>query len=279
MTNRNIPVSAAIPIVFGRSSTLWGWGLFSFLMIFAWAFGGNADRSFIHFMGDTKHTKGVITEVVETNMEINERSVWANIYQYEDEYGTEYLRDAFTTGYSKRVGAEVNVEYPVNAAQYGRIPGLRSAEFSSWMLLMFLLPAAALIMVYTGIRRGLQDYQLLKVGRLVNAKLKNKSPTGTIINSQPVYKLTFEYFTLENKKMNFVIKSHQTAHLEDDELERLFYNPKEPAKATLVDDLAGKPQINDEGEISFNIKRLPIKPILWPAIFLAPHIWYFVSFF
>lgn len=275
--NRVIPKATAINVIYGRGVTTIGWVLFSFLMIFSWIFGGSSDTSFIHFTGELNVTNGRIIEVVETNMEINEQSVWANVYEYTDEYGNEYILDAFTTGYSLPINKEVTVEYVIDSPEYGRIPGVRSAEFGSWGLLMYLLPIIGLSMIFYGIRRGYKDYNLLKIGEITKAKLVNKIPTNTEINAQTVYKLTFEFHDNNNKSYRKELKTHLTTRFEDDEFERLLYDPSDPAKSTLVDDLAGSPSIDDNGEFSALDTKLPIKPVLFPIVCITPHLWYLTT--
>jgi len=273
-TSRKIPTATAISIIFGRTSTMVGWFIFAFLMIFAWGFGGNADVSFVHFMGESKATSGRIIEVDETNMEINERTVWINLFSYFDEEGNEFVGKGYTTGKRFRANQEIQIEYPVSASDKGRIPDVRTAQFSTWLLLSFLFPGIGILMVYFGIRRGLVDYRILKVGNLTRAKLIDKDATNMEVNDRKVYKLTFEYTANDDKKYTKVIKTHETAEFEDEDFERLFYDPHNPVNSTLVDDLAGSPEVNDNGDIVKLDNKLPLKPILWPVICLAPHVWY-----
>ncbi len=275
--NRTVPRNTAITIIFGRVLTLTGWFVFAFLMIFAWGFGGHSDTSFIYFTGEIKTTTGRVIESEETNMEINDRTVWLNTYEYIDDNGFEYLRNAFTSGYGMRSNQEVTVEYPVDYPEYGRIPGKRSAEFSSWLLLSYLLPLIGLSLVYLGIRRGLRDYKMLKSGSITKAKLIQKKATNTKVNDSRVYALTFEFKAHDQKTYQKIIKTHHTAQLEDDEFERLFYDPSNPNLSTLVDDLTGNPEIDDNGNIINSNSKLPLKPIIWPVISIAPHIWYFTT--
>ncbi|VAW98641.1 hypothetical protein MNBD_GAMMA22-1595 [hydrothermal vent metagenome] len=273
--NRKVPKNTAITIIFGRKLTLTGWFVFAFLMIFGWGFGGHSDVSFLYFTGDIKVTTGRVIESDETNMEINERSVWVNTYEYIDDEGFEYLRNVYTTGYGMRSGQQLTVEYPVDYPKYGRVPGKRSAEFSSWLLLTYLLPLIGLSLVYFGIRRGLRDYKMLKSGIITKAKLVQKKATNTTVNDSRVYALTFEFKAQDQKTYQKMIKTHQTADFEDDEFERLFYDPSNPTVSTLVDDLAGDQELDDSGNIVILNPKLPLKPIVWPIICVAPHLWYF----
>lgn len=273
---RHIPLLAAIRIIIGRAVTRIGWLVFSFLMIFGWTFGSNADLTFLHFFGETTTTEGYVTDVIETNMEINEQSVYANVYEYLDHESELYVRDAFSTGRSLSPKQTVTVEYPLNAPQYGRIAGYRSDEFSGWLVLIWGLPLIGLGMILWGIRQGYHDVSVLKVGIFAKAMLIDKTATSTEINDQTVYELTFEFDAQDNKAYQKVIKTHKTEALEDDLHERLLYDPADPTKSTLVDDLADS-TIDADGKIIDVSVFSSIKLIFLPIICIAPHVWYFFA--
>jgi hypothetical protein len=275
---RDVPIIKAIAIIFARGKTLGGWSTLAIGMIFVWVFGIRADTSFIYSSFTTQTTEGHVLEVVETNSYIDDESVWANVFEYRDEAGNQYLRDAFTSDYTMKIGDKVTVEYPVQAPEYGRIPGTRTAEFDSWMLFFILLfPVPSVFSVFSGISQGIRDHSLLKTGKLAKAKLIEKKATNTKVNDKTVYKLTFEYTDENNQSFHKTLKNHAIDHLTDDEFERLLYNPKNPAKSTLVDDLAGKPQIADDGTITKLNPLYAIAGITVPIICIVPHIWWYFT--
>lgn len=270
--NRSLPLLLSGLLVFGRWSTMLGWGLFGILMIFASVFGGNADTSFLYFYGDNITVEGKVIEVVETNMEINERSVYATVYEFKDILGNVYGNDAFSTGNGPKVGSTVVVEYPVGKPQHSRVQGMRSAEFSSIMLLMYLLPLSGVGFLFFGIKKGLQDRKLLKNGILTKGTLVAKDPTGSEINGEAVYKLVFEYQAENGKSYKAIAKTHETDKLEDEEHERLFYLSANPTVATMVDDLPGAIEVDHDGQVISYSKMVAVRSLIIPIICVVPHV-------
>lgn len=275
--NRKIPSSVAISMILGRGVTYSGWALASFLMVFAMIFGGKADRSFWHFMGeDVATAQGKITHVVETNFEINERSVYAHVFEFYDQDGFLIERDAFSNGRAYSTGRSVTVEYVVGNPQHARINGLRTSEFPAWGNIFLLLPFIGLAMVRAGVKRGLHDYRLLQYGQLTKAKLISKTPTNTRINDQLVYKLKFQFKDSLGQQRSHITKTHLIDELVDDEYERLFFNPKDPTQATLVDDIAGRPDLDSTGNLRRSNNKLSLAPMLVPLVLMGPHIFWFI---
>jgi hypothetical protein len=82
-------------------------------------------------------------------------------------------------------------------------------------------------------------------------RLVDKQPTNTQINKQTVYKLTFEYTDESGATHRMTDKTHVTQLVEDEETERLFYDPRRPGHGKLVDLLPGRPIIADDGRIGW----------------------------
>lgn len=92
-----------------------------------------------------------------------------------------------------------------------------------------------------------------------------------------MYALTFEFIASDTKIYQKVLKTHITDHLEDDDLELLFYDPKDPTQSTLVDDLAGGVQVDSAGALLESNSGFPIKPFITPIVCLGPHLYYLNS--
>lgn len=277
LTYRNIPLCTRIRVTYNRTLTRAGIFVTSLFMLVSWLIAGNADHSFIYFTGDIQTTNGKVLEVIETNFSINESSVWANVFQYSDLSGVVYVRDGFTTGRQLAPQQSIQVEYPINAPQYGRIPGIRSAEFGSWAVALWFLPCIGIIMVFFGIRRGLRDYRLLYTGTLTHAQLTHKESTNTRINDQPVYKLTFDFTDCYSATHHITLRTHLVGNFEDDDLELIVYDPRNPSAARLLDQLPEKIRCDEHGELAFPTSSFPFMTFIYPVILIAPHIWYYTT--
>ncbi|MCJ8345019.1 hypothetical protein MJH12_05725, partial [bacterium] len=122
--NRSISLNNKILILFGGFLNQFGWFFFSFGLIFFWIFALNADVSFIHFQGDVVEVRGVVTDVIETDAQINKRSIYEYHYQFKNKEGRVF--DSFSYQKSSRV--KVNhtllIEYPKNRIDLSRIKGM-----------------------------------------------------------------------------------------------------------------------------------------------------------
>ncbi len=79
--------------------------------------------------------------------------------------------------------------------------------------------------------------------------LVDKEATGAIVKDEPVYKLTFAFTSDDGREYHVAHKTHKTAVLEDNNEERLLYDPLQPEVALMVDTLPGLPDFDENGHI------------------------------
>lgn len=145
--------------------------------------------------------------------------------------------------------------------------GLMEAQFMpSLVILSF--PVIGLAFIAVGLRKGLRALRLLKNGIYTQGRLVGKQATNVRINRIPVMAMTFEFKTLDGLSARCTAKTHLTRDLEDDAEEPLVYDPLDPSVAVLLDDLPGKPRINEssvvlsrEGQV-WHLLLLPIGAVL-----------------
>lgn len=113
------------------------------------------------------------------------------------------------------------------------------------MLFIIIFPIIGLGMISVGVRKGLKALRLLKGGIPAVGRVVARQVTNVRINDVPVMALTFEFKTVDGRTARCVAKTHLTQDLENDDGEALVYDPKDASIAVLLDDLPGKPRIND----------------------------------
>jgi hypothetical protein len=59
----------------------------------------------------------------------------------------------------------------------------------------------------------------------------------------------FEYVGSDGLTHERVTRTHQPEKLEDDSQEHLLYDPNQPGQAVLFDNIPGKPQLDEMGQI------------------------------
>jgi Protein of unknown function (DUF3592) len=233
--NRSFSPLVFIRLLFGGILNLMGYLFLLFGLVFVRAFDipGTID-GFINFQGELAEVSGEVTAVNETSMYENDFMVYQIHFKYTELNGQSYENFSYSTN-PPALAEIVIVEYNVANPYYSRIQGLRFSEAPVWVSFVLIFPLIGLIIALTGFAKGLVAAQLVRVGELTEGVLKSKSPTNVRINNQPVYKLTFEFRTRDGQIHQCISKTHQPYKLEDDQKEKILYDPKKPQKAVLLD--------------------------------------------
>jgi len=245
---RAIPLTLSIRVLLGSVWCHIGWGLMIFGMIFVWAFdAGGAVRETVRFARGTAMAEGVTTDWRETSMSINERPVYETSYSFRSADGYDVAGASYMTGRWVEPGQTVTVEYVPSDPSLSRIQGSRASIAGAGVVFMYILPIVGLAFAMLGVRGGIQRRYLLANGELALGKLRLKEPTNTRINNQTVYKYTFEFDVPGGGTYQATAKTHVQRKLEDEEFERLVYDPRDPTEATLLDELPCRPAIDSRG--------------------------------
>jgi hypothetical protein len=238
-------------------------------MILFWVMIFNVDFSFIYYTGNIELVTGTITDSHETNVSINEETVIVNSYRFATADGRPFEDFSYATGRGFHDGAKVTIEYPAGKPHLSRVQGMRRKPFGPLGLLFGLGPAAGLVFAYIRVRKILRTKHLLQHGKLSTGVLVDKEATGSEINDEPVYKLTFAFSDDNGQKHHVVHKTHKTETLEDDNAERLLYDPSQPDGALMVDTLPGLPDLDESG----HIRQQPVSgaSLIIPVLTLGGH--------
>lgn len=280
MNNRKtrvVPFSATLSLLFGGILNQLGWFFFGFGMIFAWIFVGNADFSFIYFIGNkTVQVEAKVVDCRETGAEINDREVYENHYKFFTPDGLEHEDFSYSTGIELNPGANVTVEYPSGKPEMSRIKGMRRQQFGLLVLFVLIFPLIGLIIVFFAFRSGVRIYRVLRNGIVTRGKLIDKQRTNATINDEIVYKFTFSFTDENGNKHSISNKTHRTDLLEDDREEQLIYNPDNPSQAYMIDIISGKLKINEAGDIEGASLLSAILALIIPFITIFGNGWYFL---
>lgn len=243
---RNVPVTLRIANLYNLI-TLIGFAVVGFGMIFVFTFVANADLSFITLRGELERARGRITRVEKTNASENETPVIASHYEY-SVAGKPFQGIAYTSGESRSVGETVEVEFKPTEPDVSRIPGMRRAMFSPFVLFVAIFPLIGLAIVFGGLGRGRKRNHLLQYGLVSNGTLKDKYPTNVRVNNAPVWALVFEFAARDGRKYEATARTTNPARLEDERQEPLLYDPDDPETAYLLDEAPARPQVDHTGE-------------------------------
>jgi hypothetical protein len=274
---RSVPPTLSIRVLLGSVLCHIGWGLMIFGMVFVWAFdAGGAIRETIRFAGETSAAEGVTVEWRQTSMSINETPVYETTYSFRSADGYDVTGTSYMTGRWIEAGQPVVVEYVPSDPSLSRIQGSRASIAGLGVAFVYIIPIVGLALAMMGVRTGIRRRYLLSSGELAMGRLKLKEPTNTRINNQTVFKYTFEFDAPGGGTYEAVAKSHKRV-LEDEDLERLVYDPRDPGNATLLDELPCRPAIDRRG--SFDTEgagqvALAAVNLVLPTVTLAVYVAY-----
>lgn len=278
---RAVPLLIRLRLLLGGFLNQFGWIFFGFGLIFVWLFTLEADlTSWYTFRGPLQSAEGTITASRKTNTSVNDTPVYEHQYAFAWE-GGRYAGTSYKTGGSTRQpGQAVTVEFPEGKPQVSRIQGMRRGIVGLFGLMPIIFPAVGLCFIVAGFRKGKKGIGLLIFGQPAEGKLISKERTNTRVNKQMVYKLTFEFTASDGQAHTAVSKTHQTRELEDEAAEPILYDPMVPDYAVLLDDLPGRPRIDEMGSITVSSPAGSLTCLLIPAATLIGHgLWLYLKLF
>jgi hypothetical protein len=236
-----VPLRIRILHLFGRTSFIIGF-LFTLIgLAFIGYFSVQLNWNIL-FAGknDLVPTSGVITSYNETQYTVNESSLYEYRYRYYDQAKIPYSGFFLEYANSYQPGQEINIEYLKNSPEVSRFTGKDRQNYDQ---IMFLAGIGCIIIgflfIYPSSRRTRRERKIIMAGEPAEGKLVYAEPTNTRINEQPVYKLTYEFFTASDRAHKCSIRSHLIRNLSEEHNELLIYDPANPTRAIVVDTLPG----------------------------------------
>jgi hypothetical protein len=158
-----------------------------------------------------------------------------------------------------------------------RIQGSRASIAGLGVSFVYIFPIVGLALAMFGVRTGIRRRYLLSSGELALGTLKLKEPTNTKINNQTVYKYTFAFEVPGGGTYEATAKTHLQRKLEDEDFERLVYDPRDPSEATLLDELPCRPAIDIRGNFDTEGSSqilLALANLVLPTVTLAVYVAY-----
>lgn len=114
------------------------------------------------------------------------------------------------------------------------------------VIMILIFPAVGLAFISVGLRKGLKGLRLLRHGMTAEGRFIGKKATNTKINGQTVWELSYEFATASGRQAVAKARSHEPEPLTDQALEPLVYDPLDPLNAVMLDDLPGRPRLDQD---------------------------------
>ncbi len=182
--------------------------------------------------------EGKIVEVNGTSSYVNDVRVYEYIYAYMPPDGGNYQGIGYSTGSVFEIDQQIQIQYKRNQQEVSKAKKLRLNSFPAGIgFIVFIFPLIGAVLFYFGAKKAINAIRILKIGEIAYGKFLHKEATNTTVNKQRVYKLTFEFTAKDNVVYQTVAKTHHYHLLEDDETEKLVYDPDDPENAVLLDAL------------------------------------------
>lgn len=232
-----------------------GWIFFGVGMIFFLLLGLESNLFTFHrFMGELEKAEGKVLKTEYTNWSIDEESVVRWLYTF-DYQGKKYLGTSYTIEKTAMPEQSVTVEFSADSPEHSRIEGFNEAITPWWVtIIVMIFPMLGLLFIYLSVKHVPKTISLLRNGILTYADYVDKEKTNLIVNDSQVYKLRFGFEDDRGDSHYVFALSHQIDDLMDDPQEAVIYNPQQPAKALVLDNLPGKPYLNEEGQWEWQAK-------------------------
>ena len=79
-------------------------------------------------------------------------------------------------------------------------------------------------------------------------------------------KLTFSFTTQDGRAANAIARTHEYEHLVDEAEEPILYNPYSPKEACLLDDIPGRPRLDEKNRLVATDQERTSKTLFMPAV-------------
>lgn len=246
---RGLNIWTKIQVLFGGFSIQFGSMFFWFGMIFTLVFVGQSELIHIfHFDGSWRETDGIVTDIKESNIIVNDRPLHTFDFSYTVD-GQNFIGSSNgRLDGSLQEGSIARVEYRSKNPNRSRIVGMTTEIFPVWVMFVLIFPLIGLGFLVFGFRANLKSLRLLVHGTFTRGKQIGKESTSTIVNNQRVYEYTF-IFEANHQKYEAVCRTHLAGRVEDEALEKVLYLKNNPKENVVYDGIEGAPKVDSAGRI------------------------------
>jgi hypothetical protein len=171
-----------------------------------------------------------------------------------------------------------------------------------------IFPTVGICFIVAGVRKGVQGTRLLAVGRQTVGELIAVERTNVEVNDSPVYKYTFEY-AVDGQLYTVSARTHVTTNFAGEDVdpaevkplqeaqakaaesghprhkprsgvgpsfdpetyEPLVYDPGDPARAVMLDELPGGPRLASRGEVAGGNPVVALGCLIIPGVSIVGH--------
>jgi hypothetical protein len=130
---------------------------------------------------------------------------------------------------------KINVKYLPEKPEVASISGNSVGEMIIVVLVFSLFPLIGFVILGYGIKKSLQNLDILENGEVALGKFLRSEATNTTVNKQRVMKLYFSFTDKYGKEQQTSAETHNIHKLQDEALEMLVYMPNNVGKSVFLD--------------------------------------------
>lgn len=238
---RNLPLFSTIQIFFSGVMAIIGIVFFLIGSLFVFVFGMLVNFDDMKFSeSDLITTEVEIISATETTATENDTPVYKYNYSYKVPSGEEYTDISYNTGAAYFKNDVVEVQYLKDNPKLSRIIGMRKGTFTPWILLFIaIFPIVGAVLSYIGFKKNLEYIKLVQYGKIAFGTYSHEEATGESVNKRAVIRFFFNFTDEFGKEYLASGKTHHYHRLNDEDKERLVYNPQSPTENVMIDALPG----------------------------------------
>ena len=267
-------------LMMGRGVGLFGWGWITFTMLFVLAF--EVPQVLHHEtmlrLEPTATSQGWLVGASSTSMSVNERPVVALHAEHhvaaELYHTTSYVQapHPLLDQLQAQPRSPVTIVRCARDPHFAVIQGTRptAAPPEAALIILLFLGVGVPFVAWGGVQ-GLRAYRVLRLGRVAFGRLVGQEATRVWVNKQPVVRYLFEFEASTGDRYIARAQTHAPQDIMDEAEEPILYDPSDPQRAHLLDDLPGRVDVS-QGRFVYSRARA-LLALLAPTLPLGLMAW------
>ena len=236
-----------------------GWAFTALGLGFCAVFLAHAD---LRLSGYDAVAEGKVSKIERTSSTENDEPIYAVDAEFRAGDSAEARANVRTvrsyTTSRLQVDESVTVDYEAEDPSEARIRGARTRRFGPLIAGIVLIPLVGLLFATHRVKESARILRLLRHGKQTTAKLvaKHKPPADGDGESETT--LTLQFTDEDGEARTFEVHTFAPAPLEDDAREVVFYDPRNPSRATALDHLPGELEVRGDALVA--------RAAVWPLL-------------
>lgn len=249
---RPLSLYTQLTLLFAGANAQWACFLFTLTL---WGLSFGIQQSEVKYLFSQKpnwqNTQGVLEQVENVGGKLSRTKIYRYTFSYTHQGKTLQAHSHADTWEKGPTPRPIEVEYDPDLG-LARIKGTRVERYNFrvgiYILLGLFLPLLFLLFLSSELWQNARILRLYRNGIFTRGHLELKKKIGKTVQGQKVYRYEFAFQAQDGKEYLAHCRTHQTALVEDEDQEIIFYDPQDPKNNTVFDENAAHLHINEAGQ-------------------------------